>query len=113
QARGRKTADALRLLCIVELLYASGLRVSELVSLPLSAASNHSGVLLVRGKGGTERLVPLNKAAEMAMKAYRAVRDEFLPKGAARAKAERYLFPSRGADAHLTRRRCHQILKAL
>ena len=113
EKKGRKSADAVRLLCIVELLYASGLRISELVTLPLSAANNKSGFLLVKGKGGKERLAPLNKAAQEAMKTYRAVRDEFLPMGAARTKAERYLFPSRGAEAHLTRRRCHQMLKAL
>ncbi len=109
----RKSAEAIRLRCMLELLYASGLRITELVTLPLSAAGDRNGFLLVRGKGGKERVVPLNRAARDAMIDYRAVRDKFLPNGAARARAERYLFPSRGRQAHLTRRRCHQMLKAL
>ncbi len=113
KGEGRKTADAIRLRCIVELLYASGLRISELIALPFSAADSRNGYLLVKGKGGKERLVPLNKAAQEAMDEYRAVRDTYLPRGATRTKADRFLFPSRGRDAHLTRRRCHQMLKAL
>jgi integrase/recombinase XerD len=111
--RGEKDAEGLRRLCIVELLYASGLRVTELVSLPLATIRNRDGFLLVKGKGQKERLAPLNPAARDAIRGYTAVRDSFLPKGSARAKAERYFFCSRGAEGHLTRRRCHQILKEL
>jgi integrase/recombinase XerD len=68
--------------------------------------------LLVRGKGGKERLAPLNPSASKAIADYLKVRDEFLPPGN-RRDAERYLFPSRGAEGHLTRRRCHQLLKQL
>ena len=93
--------------------YASGLRISELVTLPLAAANTRSGFLLVKGKGGKERMAPLNGAAREAIQAYLDGRERHLPKGAARVKAERFLFPSRGADAHLTRRRCHQMLKTL
>jgi integrase/recombinase XerD len=112
-ARTDTTAEGKRLLCIVEMLYASGLRVSELVTLPLAAARSRDGFLLVKGKGGKERLAPLNPPARAAMADYRAVRDEFLPQGARRAHAERFLFPSRAAEGHLTRRRCHQMLKEL
>lgn len=108
-----KDADGLRRLCIVELLYASGLRVSELVTLPLSTIRNREGFLLVKGKGQKERMAPLNPSAREAIRRYVAVRDAFLPKGAARAHAERFLFCSRGIEGHLTRRRCHQMLKEL
>lgn len=109
-ARADKNAEAQRLTCILEILYASGLRVSELVSLPLSAARNRDGFLLVRGKGNKERLAPLNTSARKAIATYMKVRDDFLPKG---AKESRYLFPSRSREGHLTRRRLHQMLKAL
>jgi len=108
-----ETGEAIRLAAMIEILYAAGLRVSELVSLPLSAAKTKTGFIYVRGKGGKERIAPLNKSAQGAIREYLDVRDEFLPKGAARAKAAKFLFPSRGAEAHLTRRRCHQMLKAL
>lgn len=107
------TADGIRLAAMIEIIYAAGLRVSELVALPLAAAKTKNGFFIVCGKGNKERVVPLNEKAEQAIKAYLQVRDEFLPKGGARAKAEKFLFPSRGAEAHLTRRRCHQMLKEL
>ncbi len=106
-------AEGRRLLCMVEMLYASGLRVSELVTLPLAAARNRDGFLLVKGKGQKERLVPLNNHARDAIKAWMAVRDEFLPAGIRRGHAERFLFPSRGAEGHITRRRMGQMLKDL
>lgn len=102
--------EAVRLLCIVELLYASGLRVSELVTLPLTAASGERRMLLVKGKGGKERLVPLGAPAREAIKAYLAVRPRFLPP---MERAQRFLFPSRGVEGHLTRRRVAQLLKDL
>lgn len=105
--------DGVRLCCLIEMLYASGLRVSELVEMPLAAVRRRDGVLLVRGKGNKERIVPLNGEARAAIDAWLNVRDTFLPQGTLRAAGERYLFPSRGAEAHLTRRRCHQLLKAL
>jgi integrase/recombinase XerD len=109
-AREKKNADGLRLTCVLEILYASGLRVSELAMLPVSAARNPDGFLLVRGKGRKERLVPLNAPARKAMAAYLKARAEFLPEGAAESK---YLFPSRSREGHLTRRRLHQMLKEL
>jgi len=102
-------ADGARLLCLVEMFYASGLRVSELVALPLAAVRNRNGFLLVRGKGGKERLVPVNPKARAAITRYLAARQEFVSGGA----SEKFLFPSRSAEGHLTRRRCHQMLKAL
>jgi len=103
--------DRLRLHCIVELLYASGLRISELVLLPLSAALSREGYVIVRGKGGKERIAPLNDSARQAIESYLAVRDRFL-RGAPE-RAQRFLFCSRSREGHLTRRRCHQLLKAL
>jgi integrase/recombinase XerD len=105
------THEGRRLLCMVEMLYAAGLRVSELVALPLAAVKNRDGFLLVRGKGNKERLAPLNPSARAAIRAYLDVRAEFLPKKA--KQPDRYLFVSRGVEGHLTRRRCHQLLKAL
>ena len=105
-------AECVRLTCILELLYASGLRVSELVTLPLSSASTRQGFLLVTGKGKKERIAPLNVSAQHAIRDYIAVRSEFLPKGA-KPGDTRYLFCSRSRGGHLTRRRCHQMLKAL
>ncbi len=113
RAQSEKSSEGLRLLCMVEMLYASGLRVSELVTLPLAAARNRDGFLLVKGKGQKERLVPLNDHARAAIQAWLDLRAEFLPKGVRRAHAERFLFPSRGAEGHITRRRMGQMLKDL
>ncbi len=113
RTQAEKSAEGLRLLCVVEMLYASGLRVSELATLPLAAARNRDGFLLVKGKGGKERLAPLNDHARDAIQTYMAVRDDFLPAGLRRGHAERFLFPSRSAEGHLTRRRLHQMLKEL
>jgi integrase/recombinase XerD len=102
--------EGARLRCILELLYATGLRVSELVGLPLAAAQRDPRVLLVRGKGGKERIVPLSDPARRALTDYLAARGRFfLPPG----QASRWLFPSRGAQGHLTRQRCGQLLKEL
>jgi integrase/recombinase XerD len=99
-----------RLKALVELSYASGLRVSELVGLPLSAALRDQPVLIVRGKGSKERMVPLNAPARSALTAYLQHRNAFLPKD---RKTSTYLFPSRGKEGHLTRQRYGQMLKEL
>ena len=112
-ASAEDSAEAKRLTCVVEMLYAAGLRVSELAGLPLIAVKNRDGFILVRGKGNKERLAPLNASARAAIAVYLDVRAEFLPKGARRAHAERYLFCSRAADGYLTRQRLYQLLKAL
>jgi len=105
------SAEGRRLLCMLEILYAAGLRVSELLTLPLSAARSREAFLLVKGKGGKERLVPINPAARKAIADYLDVRAEFVSSDAGGCR--RYLFPSRGRQGHLTRRRCHQLLKEL
>ncbi len=96
-----------RLNCLLELLYATGLRVSELVALPASAARRDQRMLMVRGKGGKERLVPLNEAARQAMTEYRArLKDS-------KAEDSKWLFPSFGESGHLTRQHFARDLKAL
>jgi integrase/recombinase XerD len=112
-AAAGETPEAARLTLVVEMLYGGGLRVSELAGLPLAAARARDGFIRVIGKGNKERFAPLSDAARVAMAAYLAVRDEFLPKGEKAKKAERYLFCSRSAEGFLTRRRLHQMLKAL
>jgi integrase/recombinase XerD len=99
---------AARLLCLLEVVYATGLRVSELVALPASAARRDQRMLVVRGKGGKERLVPLNQAAKRAMAEYLKLRAEV--KGKAQSK---WLFPSFGEQGHLTRQHFARELKAL
>ena len=101
--------EGVRLRCILELLYATGLRISELVTLPLAAAQRDPRFLLVRGKGGKERVVPLSPPSRRALADYLGCRKHFLPEG----EASRFLFPSRGQDGHLTRQRCGQLLKEL
>ncbi|MFD1912925.1 site-specific tyrosine recombinase XerD [Halodurantibacterium flavum] len=112
--RGRTIEDRLRNTCLLELLYATGMRVSELVSLPVAAARGDPRMLLVRGKGGKERMVPLSPPARTALRAWLGARDE--AEDAARAKGKpvsRFLFPSRGAEGHLTRHRFYVLIKEL
>ena len=108
-ASRKREADGLRLRAMIELLYGSGLRVTELVSLPLQAVSAETRTLLVRGKGDKERIVPLGAPAHRALDAYLAVRERHLAAGA----PSRWLFPSRGASGHLTRHRLAQMLKTV
>ena len=106
--------EGVRLRCLLELLYATGLRVSELIGLPLAGAQRDPRFLLVRGKGGRERVVPLSAPARQALAAYLDCRSSFLPQGRPpNPKMARWLFPSRGEDGHLTRQRCGQLLKEL
>ena len=99
---------AVRLLCLLETVYATGLRVSELVALPASAARHDQRMLVVRGKGGKERLVPLNQAARRAMSEYLSLRAE-----ADHDAQSKWLFPSFGEQGHLTRQHFARELKAL
>src|SRR5215475_5939053 len=99
---------ALRLVCLLEVLYATGLRVSELIQLPASAAAQDQRMLIIRGKGGKERLVPLNKSAKAIMGQYLDVL-----KKRDRDAQPKWLFPSFGATGHLTRQHAARELKEL
>jgi integrase/recombinase XerD len=103
-----------RLACLVELLYATGLRVSELVALPFAAARRDARVIVVRGKGNKERLVPLNDAAKRAMAEYLVLRAEAEGgDGAVATARSKWLFPSFGDSGHLTRQHFARELKTL
>ncbi len=114
---------AARLNCLIEVLYATGLRVSELVTLPVSAAQGQARMLIVRGKGDKERLVPLNEAAKQAMRDYLALLAAASPQAAGLQAAgpqaarpqvkSKWLFPSFGESGHLTRQHFARELKAL
>ncbi len=106
-AKGRRLLRARRLLCLVELLYAAGLRVSELVGLTLGAATAEKDFILVKGKGGRERLVPVSGTARAALDGYLAAL------GKAGEGGAKWLFPSSGAAGHLTRQHFAIELKAL
>ncbi len=99
---------AARLLCLLEVVYATGLRVSELVALPAMAARRDQRMLIVRGKGGKERIVPLNKQAKRAMAEYLQLQED----GKHHA-GSKWLFPSSGEQGHLTRQHFARELKLL
>jgi integrase/recombinase XerD len=108
EAAGRRDAAAgLRLVALVELAYASGLRVSELLALKVDAVRRDPAYLIVRGKGGKERLAPLNAAARTAVKAWLIARDA---KRRPETPDSPWLFPSSGRSGHLTPRRFAQLL---
>jgi integrase/recombinase XerD len=107
-ATARDGAQGLRVACMIELLYASGMRISELLALPLAALARDPAYLIVKGKGGKERLAPLNEAARTAVRAYLPVRKSFVPKG---QKDNPWLFPSRGEGGRLSGRRFSQLLE--
>jgi integrase/recombinase XerD len=102
-----KRLRAARLACLIEVLYATGLRVSELIALPISAAERNARMLTVRGKGNKERLVPLNEAAKKAMSEYLALLS------ANGVRQTKWLFPSFGRTGHLTRQHFARELKTL
>jgi integrase/recombinase XerD len=111
QARGKRRSKALRLHCLLEILYATGMRVSELVSLTIGMVVVDERFITVRGKGGRERLVPLSPAARSAINALLAVlrqaNDEKpLEHGS-------YLFAGSGHNSHLTRQHFALLLKQL
>lgn len=109
---GRERLRALRFYCLIEMLYATGMRVSELVGLPLSVLAGDRRVLVIRGKGGRERLVPLNAPARQALDDYLALAAEG-GDGLSRSISSTWLFPSLSAEGHLTRQRFAQDLKDL
>lgn len=106
-------SDSIRLVCLLEMLYATGLRVSELVGLPMSAIGEDMQFLMVAGKGGRERMVPLSEPAQRAVKKYQDVRQQFInPED--KGSQGQWLFPSRTSESgHLTRQRFAQLLKDL
>jgi integrase/recombinase XerD len=104
-AEHKTRPGGLRLRCLLELLYATGMRVSELVGLPRSVLRGDERLLLITGKGGRERVLPLNNTAREAI-------DDYLQATPENAKSK-WLFPSRGASGHLTRQRFGQELKQL
>ncbi|SLN10628.1 Tyrosine recombinase XerD [Pseudoruegeria aquimaris] len=111
---GRTDADRRRNRCLAELLYATGMRVSELVGLPVAAVRGDPRMLLVQGKGGKERLVPLTPDARAAVADWVTARDaaqeKIVRKGGAESK---FLFPSRGKEGHLTRHRFYMLIKEI
>ena len=104
---------AMRLHCLLEVLYATGLRVSELVALPLSASRRDASMIVVRGKGNKERLVPLNEASRQAMADYLAAMEALKPEKKKNAASSKWLFPSFGESGHLTRQHFSRDLKEL
>lgn len=112
RATGRTPDDATRNACMMELIYATGMRVSELVELPVAAARGAPAMILVRGKGGKERMVPLSPPAKSALADWLVTRDEIEDKAqAAGKKPSKFLFPGRGAAGHMTRQQFFVLLK--
>jgi integrase/recombinase XerD len=113
EASALQRLRALRLYCLMEVLYATGLRVSELVALPCSAARRDARMIMVRGKGNKERLVPLNQASRQAMADYLAAMQALKPENKKNAPSSKWLFPSFGESGHLTRQHFARDLKDL
>jgi integrase/recombinase XerD len=109
-ARGRERVRAVRLHALIEMLYATGMRVTELVTLPRSVLAGDGRVLFIKGKGGRERIVPLNAAARAALDRYLNIGFD---DGVAPMVKTKWLFASRGVEGHLTRQRLAQELKQL
>ncbi|MBF9033826.1 tyrosine recombinase [Rhodobacterales bacterium HKCCE2091] len=115
RAHGRSHAERMRNSCLLQVLYATGMRVSELVSLPDSAVRGNPDMVLIRGKGDKERMVPLSSAARDAIADWLSVRDpeEERKARATGRPASRFLFPSRGKSGHLTRVRFFLLVKEI
>lgn len=111
---GRNASDRLRNSCLMQLLYATGMRVTELVSLPLAAVRGNPEMIFVKGKGGKERMVPLSPPAKMSIAAY--LQDLDKRQDLAQTKGilpSKFLFPSNGKLGHLTRIRFYTLVKEI
>ncbi|MEO1910449.1 MAG: tyrosine recombinase [Paracoccus sp. (in: a-proteobacteria)] len=111
---GRTQTDRARNICLIELLYATGLRATELVSLPVAGCRGDPAVLVVRGKGGKDRMVPLSNPARAALREWIALRDA-APHGSAlhrmlQGPGARWLFPAIGAEGHMPRQSLSRLL---
>jgi len=114
RAHGRTDQDRLRNACLMEMLYATGLRVSELVSLPVAAVRGDPRMILVRGKGGKDRMVPLSEPARLALSSWlSAWEGQASALRAARKPEPRFLFPARGREGHLSRVAFFLLLKEI
>ena len=113
EASALQRLRALRLYCLLEVLYATGLRVSELVSLPKSASRRDISMIVVRGMGDKERLVPLNEPSRQAMADYLAAIEALKTEKKKNAASSKWLFPSFGESGHLTRQHFARDLKEL
>ena len=114
RSHGRTKRDHIRNTALLELLYATGMRVSELVELPIAAIRGDPRMILVKGKGGRERMVPLSTPARAAIIAHLCWRDQ--DDEAARKTAKplnRHLFPGPGSDGHLTRQHFYLLIKSI
>src|SRR5450432_3982771 len=113
EASALQRLRSLRLYCLLEVLYATGLRVSELVALPLSASRRDARMIVVRGKGNKERLVPLNEPSRQAMADYLTAMQALKQDNKKNAASSKWLFPSFGESGHLTRQHFARDLKEL
>ncbi|WP_184565782.1 site-specific tyrosine recombinase XerD [Sulfitobacter undariae] len=114
RSAGRTETDRQRNTCLMELLYATGMRVSELVGLPVSATRGDPRLLLIMGKGGKERMVPLSPDARSALALWITLRDASeAARAAKKLPASKFLFPSRSKEGHLTRHRFYLLIKEI
>lgn len=114
RATGRRASDRLRNTCLMELLYATGMRVSELVELPVTSTRGDPRMLLIRGKGDKERMVPLSSTARDALSVWLVEWDKTADSNRAKGiSPSKFLFPSRGKSGHLTRHRFYLLIKEL
>lgn len=110
---GHAKLQAIRLNCLLEILYATGMRVTELVSLPYAVLNGDERMFTIQGKGGRERLVPLNSSAKEALTNYISTLNQAKDTPQSRKKQPKWLFPSNSKEGHLTRQRFGQELKEL
>lgn len=114
ETTGRSTQEKTRTKCLMQLLYATGMRVSELVTLPMASVRGDPRMILVRGKGDKERMVPLSQSARAALRQWLVLRDaEDTALQEAGKPLSPFLFPSRGKAGHLTRQSFFVTIKSI